>query len=301
MPTTNIVPNKRTAFESVRTVIGNENQVRRELGLPFTVKPNSTLNELLMINQAMVPPSNTIPTIGYYCIGMGGISMQNCTNNPDTFPFPKVYQHKATDTGLFKILPFVMREINNDLTPQERTKYALRREENFKGVNYYAYYLKRLDLSKTIVETQIITKKADGTFESEDYVPKDSNLKPKPQELTVDEENVLKATYARTIAQVPVNFSKQDVEELYNVFNIVHGDPVRAVISEIGLVSGIDKIVEVVTTTGRVQFTEVLAAQVSHINRTIQYLGANTGGFESIFNLGINEPIWNISQNTQNP
>ena len=69
------------------------------------------------------------------------------------------------------------------------------------------------------------------------------------------------------------------------------------VISEIGLVSGVDKTVEVVTSSGRSQFTEVIAAQIAHINRTIQYLGANTGGFESIFNLGINEPIWNISQN----
>lgn len=297
MATTTIVPNKRTVFESVRTIIGNENQIRRELGLPYSITPNSTLNEYLKINQNVSPPSTTIPTIGYYCIGYGGISMQNCTNNQDVLPFPKVFQHRADDTGLFKMVPFVMREINNDLTPQERAKYALRREENFKGVKYYAYYLKRLDLSRTQISTQIITKQADGSFTNTEYTPRDSNLKPQPQELTVGEENVLKATYARSVAQVPVNFGKQDVEEIYNVFNILHGDPMTAVISEIGLVSGIDKTVEVVISSGRSQFTEVIAAQIAHINRTIQYLGANTGGFESIFNLGINEPIWNISQN----
>ena len=297
MATTTIVPNKRTVFESVRTIIGNENKIRRELGLPYSITPNSTLNEYLKINQNVSPPSTTIPTIGYYCIGYGGISMQNCTNNQDVLPFPKVFQHRADDTGLFKMVPFVMREINNDLTPQERAKYALRREENFKGVKYYAYYLKRLDLSRTQISTQIITKQADGSFTNTEFNPRDSNLKPQPQELTVGEENVLKATYARSVAQVPVNFGKQDVEEIYNVFNILHGDPMTAVISEIGLVSGIDKTVEVVTSSGRSQFTEVIAAQIAHINRTIQYLGANTGGFESIFNLGINEPIWNISQN----
>lgn len=292
-----IVPNKRTAFESVRTIIGNENQVRRELGLPFYAKPNSTLNELLRINPTLMPPATTIPTIGYFCIGMGGISMQNCSNNPDVFPFPKVYQHRADDTGLFKIIPFVMREVNNDLTPSERAKYALRRRENLNGVDYYSYYLKRLDLSQTTVETRIITKQADGSYESIDYIPKDSNLNPRPQELTAQEENVLKAQYARTVAQVAVNFGKSDVDELYNVFNILHGDPMKAVISEIGLVSGVDKPVEITSSTGRTQQNEVIAAQIAHINRTIQYLGANTGGFDSIFNLGINEPIWNISQN----
>lgn len=37
MATTTIVPNKRTVFESVRTIIGNENQIRRELGLPYSI------------------------------------------------------------------------------------------------------------------------------------------------------------------------------------------------------------------------------------------------------------------------
>ncbi len=292
-----IIPNKRSAFESVRTLIGNENQVTRELGLPYTMKKNSTLNELFTVNNDVAPPSNVIPTIGYFCIGMGGISMQNCTNNADTFPFPKIFQHKADDTGLFKFIPFVMRELNNDLTPAERTKYAIRRIEDVKGVKYYTYYLKRLDLSKTRVETKIIHKADDGTISETDYAPTTRNLNPVPQELSVDEENVLKATYGRTIATVPVSLNKSDVEELYNVFNIRFGDPMRAVITEIGLVSGVDKPVEVTTSTGRTQFTEVIAAQIAHINRTIQYLAANNSGFDSLFNVGINEPLYNVSNN----
>ena len=300
MPTV-VVPNKRSAFESVRTLIGNENQVTRELGLPYVMRPNSTLNELFGVNAGVAPPSTTIPTIGYYCIGYGGISMQNCTNTKDAFPFPKVYQHKADDTGLFRPIPFVMRELNNDLSPTERTKYALRKVDDVKGVKYYSYYLKRIDLSSVRVETKILTKNADGTTTEKDYNPTTTNSNPVPQELTTDEENVLKASYGRTIAQVPIIIDKADVEELYNVFNILHGDPMRAVISEIGLVSGVDKIVEVTTTSGRSQFTEVIAAQIAHINRTIQYLAANNNGFDSIFNLGVNEPLYNVSNETTTP
>lgn len=96
-----VIPNKRTAFESVRTLIGNENQVIRELGLPYTVKPNTTLNQLLGINQSMHPPHTTIPTIGYFCIGYGGISLQNCTNDSDAFPMPK------SSNILLKILAYL--------------------------------------------------------------------------------------------------------------------------------------------------------------------------------------------------
>lgn len=291
-----VIPNKRTAFESVRTLIGNENQVIRELGLPYTVKPNTTLNQLLGINQSMHPPHTTIPTIGYFCIGYGGISLQNCTNDSDAFPMPKIFQHTAEDTGLFKPVPFVMREFNNDLTAQERTKYALRVVETYKGVKYYSYYLKRLDLSKTRVETKIITVADDGSLSEEDYSPTITNLNPIAQELSAERENILKAKYGRSIAQVNVNISREDVEELKNVFNIRHGDPNRALITEIGLVSGVDKLVEVTTSSGRSQFQEVIAAQIAHINATIQYLAAVNDGFDSIFNLGVNEPLYNLQQ-----
>ena len=193
-----VIPNKRNAFESVRTLIGNENQVIRELGLPYTVKQNTTLNQLLGINQSVVPPATTIPTIGYFCIGYGGISLQNCTNDSDAFPIPKIFQHTAEDTGLFKPVPFVMREFNNDLTAQERTRYALRVVETYKNVKYYSYYLKRLDLSKTRVETKIITVGDDGNLTEEDYAPTTTNLNPVAQELSVDRENILKALLVKT-------------------------------------------------------------------------------------------------------
>lgn len=298
MSTTPVVPNKRTVFESIRTIVGNENQVRRELGLPYTVRTNSTLNQYLNIMKGIVPPSNQIPTIGYFCIGAGGISMQNCNNNTArTLPFPRVYQHTSDKSGLFKLIPFVMRELNNDLTPQERAKYALRRKEIFKNVEYYAYYLKRLDLSQVLVETKILTKQTDGTFNEREFRLEESDLSPVEQELSVDQENVLKATYARTLAPVRVQMGKKDVEELYNVFNILTGNPMEAVVTEIGLVSGIDRVTEVATVTGRANFTEVIAAQISHINTTLVFLGAQSAGFTSNFNIGVNEPIYNIGQN----
>lgn len=300
-----VIPNKRTVFESIRTLIGNENQVRRELGLPFIVRPNSTLNQLLSINPQLIPPSNVIPTINYFCIGMGGVSQQNCNEGVRTSILPKVYQHHSDNTGLFKMIPFVMREINNDLSPVERAMYALRRTEEHKGTNYFVYYLKRLDLSQVNVETNLITKEVIGQGQLQttttEYEPTESNLKPTARDLSTTEENVLRATYGRTVAQVPVRLDANDVNELYNVFNIIAGDPMAAVVTEIGLVSGVDKIMEITTSGGRAQFNEVIAAQVSHINRTLLYLAANSGGFTSLFNCGINEPIFNISRDAGTP
>lgn len=291
-----VIPNLRTTFESIRTIVGNENQVRRELGLPMIVRANTTLNQHLKINANVVPPSTQIPTVGYFCIGMGGVDWQNCDNNTSTLPFPKFYQHTADKTGLFGILPFVMRELNNDLTPTERARYGLRRRELFKGVEYYAYYLKRLDLTNVNIETKLITTNADKTKTEVEYNPQEADLSPQPKTLTVLEENVLKATYARTLAPVRVEITEDDAHELMNVFNILHGAPEKAFISEIGLVSGIDHEVEVTTPNGQVHFKEVLIAQIAHIASVMQMIGSSNGGFTRMFNIGINEPIMNVTQ-----
>lgn len=291
-----IIPNLRTTFESIRTIVGNENQVRRELGLPMIVRANTTLNQHLKILANVATPSTQIPTVGYFCIGMGGVDWQNCDNNTSTLPFPKFYQHTADKTGLFKIMPFVMRELNNDLTPTERARYGLRRRESFKGVEYYAYYLKRLNLNNVNVETKLITTNADKTKTEREFNPQAADLSPQPKTLTVLEENVLKATYARTLAPVRVEITEEDAHELMNVFNILHGAPEKAFISEIGLVSGIDRVTEVATPSGNVQFKEVLIAQIAHIASVMQMIGSSNGGFTRMFNIGINEPIMNVTQ-----
>lgn len=291
-----IIPNLRTTFESIRTIVGNENQVRRELGLPMIVRNNTTLNQHLKINANVLPPSTQIPTVGYFCIGMGGVDWQNCDNNTTTLPFPKFYQHTADKTGLFKIMPFVMRELNNDLTPTERAGYGLRRRESFKGVEYYAYYLKRLNLNNVRVETKLITRNADKTTTEREFNPQTADLSPLPKTLTVLEENVLKATYARTLAPVRVEITEVDAHELMNVFNILHGAPEKAFISEIGLVSGIDRVVDITTPGGQVHFKEVLIAQIAHIASVMQMIGSSNGGFTRMFNIGINEPIMNVTQ-----
>ena len=62
------------------------------------------------------------------------------------------------------------------------------------------------------------------------------------------------------------------------------------------MVSGIDKIAEVATPSGNVQFKEVLIAQIAHIASVMQMIGSSNGGFTRMFNIGINEPIMNVTQ-----
>lgn len=299
MSNQSINPNKRSVFTSTRTVIGSENQVIRELGLPYIVKPNSTLNQLLQINANLEPPQTVIPKVGYYCIGMGGVDYQLCTNVRGQSPFPKIYQHMADDTGLFKMIPFVLRETNNDLSVAERQKYGLRRVEEIKGTRYYAYYLKRLDMARISLETRIFTKNTEGGYDDSEYVPTQNKLQPTVQELSPDSVNTLGASYAKVMAITPIVFDRNDANELFNVFNILEGDSLKAVVTEIGLVSGIDQEVTVPTISGNAQMKEVIAAQVCHINRLLVYLASNNDGFTSTFNLGINEPLFNVESKQQ--
>ncbi len=127
-----------------RTVYGSALQTAKQLGLPYDVKANSTLNEKFGILSSVSLASDDIPNMRYFVIGNGGHQMTIGANN---IAKPEPIQHLATDAALYNQIPFVLREPENDLSPSERLKYALRRSETHQGRPYYAYYLRRLDLT----------------------------------------------------------------------------------------------------------------------------------------------------------
>ena len=296
-----IVKNKVPAFETIKTLVGNENQVIRELGLPFTVRDNSTLNKILGIEPTTYPPTNQIPTIGYFCIGAGGAEFTNAgANNQGFSPVPYLYQHEVVHTGLFKMIPFVMREQSNDLTIAERAKYGLRTlVETSNGTTYVAYYLKRLDLAQVRIESKVIRKTGENEFTESILTDAMLNPAPTPRKLSVTEENILKATYVETFANVKVSLNSDDLNELSNVLNILTGSPFGAPITEIGLVSGMDKIISIATNSGNANFKEVIAAQLSHIMQCYYLLSTQSGVFEKEVQLGVSEPMAVFSEDNR--
>ena len=276
----------------VRTVYGAAVQGVLYTGVPYTKLDHTTLNERFNINPNVLISQYDYPQMKYYAIGYGGHIMEV---DSDGFGIPVPVQHKSTDASCYRPIPFIMREMNNDLTPQQRESYALRRYENFNGIQYICYYLRRIDYSQAEQELTMITSNNDGTVAYEPFVPNTSNLNPDPQILSNTNTNVLKGKYVSATILVELEFNEFETEELRNVANIRFANENKAIISEIALVSGLDRKQDITESAqGTFTMNEVVAAQVCHFTNTFKSAAIDNKNFVIGFNIGATEPLFDI-------
>src|SRR5690606_40614936 len=101
------------------------------------------------------------------------------------------------------------------------------------------------------------------------------------------------------IATVDISFNEVDVTELVNVCRILYDNELMAAISEIGLVSGIDRAVSLLDVNGQptaVNYYESLASVI--VSHTTSYYpaGMSNEGVELRVHVGANEPMFGPSQ-----
>lgn len=276
----------------VRTIYGSFLQTCNLLGLPFSRKANTTLNEKFNIQADTLPGMSEMPKMRYFAIGNGGHRM---SIGSDGIAIPQPIQHRSKDAALFHHLPFVLREPQNDLANTERANYGLRREETWNGVRYIAYYLKRIPLGTVVAEMEYKTVNA-GQTDTTPFIPDSSNLNPAPPELSPTGVNVVTGDYTTASAKISLALSAWDVTELLNVAKVIYDNEDYAIISEVGLVSGIDKVIQVPGVGASViNFNEVICAQVvSHIS-TFYPLRFSTNGTELILDVGATEPLYSLN------
>jgi hypothetical protein len=276
------------AESTTRTVYGSALQTSQLLGIPYQVLANSTLNERFNVEKTAVIPDGQYPRLGYFCIGTGGVKL---TAGADGRPRTELVQHRSTDVSCFDPLPFILRPLNNDLSASERLKYGLRTQETYNGNVYVAYYLKRIDMSQVQVKIESRTIN-NGIVTSVPFTPNNSNLTPTPPVTTNTGANILNSEYVTCTAQLVITLSQQECEELLDVCIIKYGSEDYAIISEIGLCSGVDKMISI---TGGGSFKEAIGVQiVSHINtwHAVQYAQA---GITGTFDIGVADPLWSIA------
>lgn len=276
---------------TTRTVYGAYIQTAEYLKSPIVILPHSTLNEKLGINQDIPIASTDIPGMGYFAIGNGGHTM---LTGADGITIPSPVQHLSTDAALYNQLPYVLRLPNNDLDAATRLKYRLRRSEIHNGVTYIAYYLKVIDLSNTIPQMEYNTV-ADGATNSVAFAPSVSNLNPTPPAVSSTGVNVTSGDYITVTSKVPFTMDTNDITEFVNVANIIYGNPNYAIISEIGLITGVDK--QVVGNFNGVSsaYTDVIGAQVSSFISTFFAMQFSNTGIDILLDVGSVEPLLNIS------
>ena len=257
------------------------------LGLPFTIKEHTTLNEKLEIQGSATLNTGEMPRLAILCIGNKG---HRAVTGTDNFPLTVPVDHQADHAALYGQIPFVLRDTNNDLTPDQRAKYALRKTVNINGRNYYAYYGKRIDMADVVPKLQK-TVVEDGQSTTTDYIPTTANLNPEWPDIPNTGAVSTSGSYLSASAVVSVNFGEFDVTELYNVAKIMYNDQNYAVISEFAFCTAVDRTVSVPTPSGNTNFKEAIACQVATFVGGHYELVYYSKGFDFKVELGANEPL----------
>jgi hypothetical protein len=281
-----------------RSVYGAYLQTAQLMQLPFTILPHTTLNEKFNINSSVVLASNQIPFLQYFGIGNGGHQMVLGANN---VAVPEPVQHSPTDAALYNQLPFVLRALNNDLTPAQMLNYRLRTTISVAGVSYIAYYLKTLNLNTTggtvsnTVPQIMYNTVQNGTITSTPFVPSVANLNPTPPNTTTTGAVSTTGNYIAATAQVPITLTTFDISEFLNVANIIYGDPSYAIISEICLCSGIDQAGAGTILSSNSTFADAIGVQIMTYINTFYAAQFMNNGINLLLDVGAVEPLFALS------
>lgn len=275
-----------------RTIYGNYIQTCNYVGKTPIIPPHSTLNNKFDVNSGVEPTEDERAVMRYFCIGLGG---HGYAGGADLIPRFSMLQHKSTDAALFGHLPFVLRPIDSDLSDTERSIYALRVQENYGGLPYYAYYLRRLDLTSVEPEMLYTTINA-GSEVTTPFIPSAANLTPTPTIIS-DGMNVVSGDMTSVMARLGITFTTAQINEIMNAAKIIYGDESYAIISEIGLCTGVDRDV-IVSSAGGGTFTqpEAIGVQIAaFISAKIELQTANRSvTFE--MDVGASEPLLDLDR-----
>jgi hypothetical protein len=269
-----------------RTIYGNGLQTAMFNNKEHEILNNTTLNEKFQVLATDNP--DKMPTLAYYAIGRGG---HKNYSGSDGQPLVKSRPHRARDAALFKHLPFVMRELDNDLDALTRNNYALRVIENFNNVDYYCYYLKRVPASSQALryEHSVTT---DGVTETVVFQPTPADLNPVP--VDIPSEGVTPGT-GETLSvstTFEIDFNATDSENLKQVCRIRHNDEQYATVSEIAICSGQDHGIDVQPQSGNAYvLREARGVQVSIFVSCMYPMAFANNGFNLKIDLGASEPL----------
>lgn len=272
--------------KSVRTVIGSKLQTAHKHNLPYIYEPNSVMNEQF----GVLPddrPSKT-PWTQYAAIGIGGLTYRLVgeSRRLELVPQP----HDSRHTGMYEQIPFVIREVNDDLSTGERARFRLRRIRKINGTEYVEYYLRRLDFGATeaVLEYRTIE---DGNIISNRWSPTPDDQHPVPMVVNPGQVLVTGDDYIAATAKTTLRFDPWDINELLNVGRVLYESENAITVSEIALVSGIDIEARGLVGGVSVPITEVVGAQITDFVSTLMPAAFTRSGASLNLDSGSTEPL----------
>lgn len=241
-------------YGNVKTVWFAMLQLAKSLNRDHDVVAHSTLNEKLSIQSGVSLAAGEEPDVQYMAIGRGGVVNSGTSDR-------NMLQHKITDGCLFEQIPFVMREVGNDLDPAERDRYRLRKLETFGGVQYFCYYLLKIDIASSTPKINTIDTSG-GTEDINPFIPNSSQLTPTPVPLDATGLPISTSNVSISVAApVEILLTSQDIQNITDACKIIYGSVNKAIISEVAFCSGFDKIVSSSDGGININYTEAVACQ----------------------------------------
>lgn len=270
-----------------RTIYSSHLSTCKMLNRPFTVLPNSTLNQKFNLHANELPATNEYPTLGYIGIGNKGASYEMTTSGYIlTTPIP----HLARDASLYNFIPFLVRDINDDISSTERLKYRLRVPLTINGTTYVAYYLRTLDI-QNLIPTVELRNVQGKTITTTAFTPTQSDLAPTPPVLSTSNLNDPNGDYLVSTAKIAFALDQTDITNIMDACALLYGDPRYAVINEIAICTGVDKILQGSFGSATSNYTDTIATQVAAFISQYHALTANTTQVSILLDAGSVEPL----------
>jgi len=286
MAETVLNPIDQQLINVTRTCYSAYLQTSKYMGLsPFRIIPHTTLNEKFNIQSGISPNVGEMPNVRYLVIGnMGHYTVKGPDNTDETVN----YIHRANDAALYNQIPFVMREVGDDLPADRRDQYCLRTTENVGGKNYIVYYGRRLNM--TGIQPQLLELTViNGIITATPYVPTVDDLNPKPPVISNSGTVIGSNKTVSASAIVKVSLSAEEIRDITNAYRIRTGSTRSPTISEMGLCSGVDR--RVTASGSNFQYNEVIACQINVFIATNHPIGYNSSGLDLTFDVGGVEPM----------
>lgn len=252
---------------------------------PFELLPNTTLNEKygVMADSATGKKNGGDFKLGWYGIGIKG---SKCIGeNAEGIEVRRILDHTATDFAAFKPIPFVIRELADDLDEEERKNYRMRVIRKIGDITYVMYFLKaiKFDLYDPSIKTGY-RDPVTGNNDEDVYTPKESDLSPTPYELLSTDSVPISNQYSTATGTLNLTLEASDLDEIRNVCTIMYGTSSVAAISELYLVHGIDTLNDgEISQGGSVKYQELCPACVSYQITELYGRDANANNRLKIF------------------
>ena len=265
-----------------RTLASSYLQTCAAFGITPEVAAFSTLNEKFNVHKTEVLSPLDQPIIQYIAIGNGGHYASVTEGNRTSIT--GVPRSNAA-AALYNHIPYVLRRQDNDLTAAERTNYRLRRIEEYGGVTHVAYYLKKFTIGSQKPETIIhTTDETTGVTTQIPYVPTISDLHPSAPTGT-------SSSLIVSSIKIPFTLTQDEIDEITAATTIMYGTG-NGIISELGFVSGVDRVLtgNFNGTTG--MYTEVVAAQLRSSINIGKLLDFGSGAGTTMIDVGTLDPLY---------